>query len=259
MINIQLLSLIQQIIPKKNVPSIDIASFGHPTTFLPNNHILAKELSACEAKNVNDVQMQKIFREKLNESADLYSFVSIVEKMSCTIRRLHIYDIDPREDPFLCWDLNIKLPQQCFDQYDLAIDSGTHEHVFNIGNSLINFANLPKLDGYAIGALPYFSPNHGFYNVNPNCIGELFCLANGYKLLSIIINGYQSPMHSLLGHIENRSIVYDASEKATQAEIWNKIQMHRIKNLSAYNTMYYVAKRIKVLNISEPIQHKYKS
>ena len=228
MIDIQLLSLTQRIIAKENISSFEIASFGHPTTFLPSNHALTKGLSACETKSINDVQLHKILKEKFDRSISLYSFTSIIEKMNCTIRKLHIYDIDPRKDPFLCWDLNVKLPQQCFNQYDLAIDSGTHEHVFNIGNSLINFANLPKSNGYAVGVLPYFSPNHGFYNVNPNCIGELFCLANGYRLLSIVINGYKSPMHGLLGHIENRSIVYNSSDKETQAEIWDTIQRHRI-------------------------------
>jgi hypothetical protein len=143
----------------------------------------------------------------------------------------------------------------------LVLDSGTHEHVFNIGTSLLSAANLPTQQGLIVGALPLYSPNHGFYNINPTCIAELFSPTNGYALLKLKVQSYNSPWHSLKGAAQYSVDLFSLREKvASHDDFLLAIQANRIQpaNLSNFNTLYYAAQRTSLIPITPPQQRKYK-
>ena len=68
------------------------------------------------------------------------------------------------------FDLNsdIKNKYDFHKQYDLVINNGTGEHVFNQANLYLNFHNLTKKNGIMLNIVPFIDwINHGFYNYNP--------------------------------------------------------------------------------------------
>ena len=222
MINVQLMKLIDRFVPRIQNP-LDIASFGHPSTLLPQSFSLIK--SKTLMIGLPEICRDRSFVDRLNKNhtdkIKTYRLQDVIGNYGISCKNLHVFDIDPNEDCYLCWDLNKPLPRYLYNQYDLSIDSGTHEHVFNIGTSLTSFASLPKKNGMAIGALPFFSQNHGYFNVNPNCLAELFSPTNGYKLHYLKLNCYEGPEQCLRGIAEQSYTIYDSEVNSTLSQYAN--------------------------------------
>ena len=268
MINPAIIRLLQHFIPTLSDPKsaasqqIRVASFGKPTLLLsevyagsiglsPDNYILNARESGFLGK-INGI---------FHGGFSAYSPLALLKTLYTQAIDLEIIDADPEEGASLCWDLNHPIPFSWHDRYDLVIDSGTHEHVFNIGTSLLSAAHLPQKGGILVGALPLYSSNHGFYNVNANCLAELFCPANGFELLALTIHGYPTPWHSLRGeHSLHVDLAHHLASAGCYDQFLQKIQGCQIHpaRLDNFNTIYYAACRHTLLPIVPPLQRKYK-
>lgn len=70
-------------------------------------------------------------------------------------------------------------------KYDLVINNGTGEHVFNQYSLFLNFHNLTKINGIMLNVLPFIDwINHGFYNFNPIFFADL-AASNNYEIIKI--------------------------------------------------------------------------
>ena len=67
------------------------------------------------------------------------------------------------------------------EYYDIVLDVGTAEHCFNIGQAIVNMADMVRKDGYIIHENPANWGNHGFYNLNPTFYADFYS-ANGFEL-----------------------------------------------------------------------------
>jgi hypothetical protein len=104
-------------------------------------------------------------------------------------------------------------------RFDLVIDPGTSEHVFNIGQSFQNLSNAVKVGGVISQALPMSMFNHGYWNVNPVAVLDWYA-ANGFDMERICIRHpggvEESPTrHRLIGVPEN-SVVCLLARKVEQ-------------------------------------------
>lgn len=82
---------------------------------------------------------------------------------------------------------NIKELYDFHDEYDLVINNGTGEHVFNQANLYLNFHNLTKKNGIMLNIVPFTDwINHGFYNYNPIFFADL-AASNGYEIIKITL------------------------------------------------------------------------
>ena len=68
------------------------------------------------------------------------------------------------------------------NSFDLVIDGGTLEHVFNIGQALMNVANAVRVGGVIFHGNPVNWINHGFYSMNPTLLHD-FYTQNGWEEL----------------------------------------------------------------------------
>lgn len=80
-------------------------------------------------------------------------------------------------------DLNV--PQD-LGEYDLVIDPGTSEHVFNVPQSLVNLAQAVKVGGVISQALPVSMHNHGYWNVTLAGLND-FYEQNGFAIEDMLI------------------------------------------------------------------------
>jgi len=80
-------------------------------------------------------------------------------------------------------DLNYPIDEKYYKQYDIVIDPGTTEHIFNIAQAMINILNITKKNGFIYHQTPYNNINHGFYNLSPTFYKD-FYEENGAHLLS---------------------------------------------------------------------------
>ncbi len=97
-------------------------------------------------------------------------------------------DINGAENSYQ-FDLNQDLYDTYkFDQlYDLVINNGTGEHVFNQFALFKNIHQLTNTNGIMLHILPFIDwINHGFYNYNPIFFADL-AASNKYEILDITL------------------------------------------------------------------------
>jgi SAM-dependent methyltransferase len=88
--------------------------------------------------------------------------------------------------PDLIHDLNDPFPQHFSNRFNLVIDPGTIEHVFDIKTGLSNIVRALKVGGVIIQQVPVYSYNGGYYSINPNLLNDFYA-ANGFDELKTYI------------------------------------------------------------------------
>lgn len=94
------------------------------------------------------------------------------------VETFDILDVEKWRGDEIVHDLNRPIE---IEPYDLVIDHGTIEHCMNIGQALVNCANLAKVGGYVFHGPPMTMLNHGFYNVSPTLFHD-FYVKQGWKM-----------------------------------------------------------------------------
>tara|TARA_B100000989_G_C19428090_1_gene421726 strand:- start:45 stop:890 length:846 start_codon:yes stop_codon:yes gene_type:complete len=206
----------RNIISKKKPEAIDLGSqtSSISNTFLENLVNQNKSLNSLQKKGLLDLS------KKENISTKDY-FISIGFKDYKSI------DINGAYESFQ-FDLNKNILETYnFDKkYDLVINNGTGEHVFNQYALFLNFHNLTKIDGIMLNILPFIDwINHGFYNFNPIFFADL-AASNNYKIIKISLANRDGAELKLDGN--DFSILFE------------QIKPH--KNDSKFNKMIEIAK-----------------
>lgn len=89
--------------------------------------------------------------------------------------------LDPRVD----WTFDFNDYVKLNEQFDIATNFGTAEHVFNIGQLFHSIHDAIRPGGVALHVLPTFGDiNHGFYNIHPTVYFDL-AAANNYTIEDI--------------------------------------------------------------------------
>ena len=88
--------------------------------------------------------------------------------------------------PDLIHDLNNPLPETYRNKFNVIVDPGTLEHVFDIKSGFANIVHALKVGGTIIQQLPIYSYNGGYYNINPNLLND-FYTKNGFSKIKMFI------------------------------------------------------------------------
>ena len=80
-------------------------------------------------------------------------------------------------------DLNEPLPAQWHGNYQLVLDPGTLEHVFDVRTCLANIVRALAVGGIVVHLVPIYSYNGGYYSINPNVLTD-FYRVNGFSDLT---------------------------------------------------------------------------
>ncbi len=88
---------------------------------------------------------------------------------------LHVLDYSAHESADLIADLNLPIPDHLKNRFDLIIDGGTLEHVFDVKQAFINVASMLKVGGRIIHMSPANNyVNHGFYQLSPTLFFDYY-------------------------------------------------------------------------------------
>jgi hypothetical protein len=141
---------------------------------------------------------------------------------------IKIVDLFQHEGHEIVLDLNVECPQEMWQQFDLVIDAGTLEHVFNIGMAAINVANLVDVGGYVYHNNPLQMFNHGFFNFNPTFFVDFYC-QNGFDvchLQALMGRGTQRQRVELPpnGRFESRALSESVIETVAQRMVFSEIR-----------------------------------
>ena len=83
--------------------------------------------------------------------------------------------------------LDLNYPINLDFQYDIVLNNGTAEHIFNIAQVFRTIHDHTKAGGLMVHEMPFTNwLNHGFYNLNPVILFDL-AETNGYEMISVHI------------------------------------------------------------------------
>ncbi len=154
-----------------------------------------KTIDSIQKKNLDNLLNSKPFTTE-----DYFKSVGFKEYKSIDINGAY---------NSLQFDLNKNISETYSynEKYDLVINNGTGEHVFNQYALFLNFHNLTKLNGVMLNILPFIDwINHGFYNFNPIFFADL-AASNNYEIIKISLanrNGAELKLNN-----ENLSILFE--------------------------------------------------
>jgi len=121
----------------------------------------------------------KINREAFNyiHAKTFFEFLGISEE--------NYYDIDKFsfDKPKIVHDLQLPIDHKFHNFFNLIIDNGTMEHIFDVKSVMENIAKTTKVGGYVL----QFNPsqnflNHGFYQFCPTLFYD-FYINNGFDII----------------------------------------------------------------------------
>ncbi|MBI3252521.1 MAG: methyltransferase domain-containing protein [Candidatus Omnitrophica bacterium] len=105
-------------------------------------------------------------------------------------KTVHSLDVSDYEQSTHTLDLNLPVPEGLYGFYDVILDGGTLEHVFDQAAALRNIHRLLKVGGRVIHGAPSTNHvDHGFYMYSPTFFYEFYA-ANGYKIETSYIFQY---------------------------------------------------------------------
>lgn len=129
--------------------------------------------------------------------------------------------------------VDLNLPVELGNRYDLVIDPGTCEHCFHVGQAIINLANAVKVGGHIVQGFPLNAYNHGFYNVSPTLVKD-FYEDNGFAIVDCF------------GLVNEEQVKFQLP--------FSK----RFTSIPENSFMLLLAKRLEEKPITAPVQHKYR-
>ncbi|NBL00123.1 MAG: hypothetical protein EOM50_19360, partial [Erysipelotrichia bacterium] len=94
---------------------------------------------------------------------------------------LVVFDFKKWNGEEVILNLNDPVDTSLYQAFDLLIDPGTTEHVFNIAQAMKSIAMMVNVGGYIYHQTPLVHINHGFYNLSPTFYSDFYKL-NGFDI-----------------------------------------------------------------------------
>ena len=97
-------------------------------------------------------------------------------------KKTTICDFSSYESPDVTFDLNYKVKNNHINKYDLILDFGTLEHIFDVPQALENYVRMTKKNGHIIICTPCSNMiDHSFYMFSPTLFFDYF-ENNGFEI-----------------------------------------------------------------------------
>jgi SAM-dependent methyltransferase len=135
---------------------------------------------------------------------------------------ISVLDASPYEGADTIHDMNTPIPEAWHNRYDVVIDSGSLEHIFNVPVALANLADMVKVGGTIFLTTPANNQmGHGFYQFSPELMFRVFSEPNGFDLRQVLLFEGRYPSVELT---KNHTLyeVVDPEQVRTRVELVSK-------------------------------------
>jgi len=138
------------------------------------------------------------------------------------VKRLVACDASDFEGAGIVHDLNQPVPAELEQKFDVVIDGGTLEHVFNFPVAVANCMKMIRVGGHFIASTPANNYcGHGFYQFSPELFFRVFSEANGFRMVrcaALAESVYLARLFGLAYPFEVRGPVHEVSDPAAVGE-----------------------------------------
>jgi hypothetical protein len=98
-------------------------------------------------------------------------------------REIKSLDFSSYEGADVLHDLNKPIPDSWYGQYDVVIEAGTLEHIFNFPIAVANLMKMTKVGGTIfVSMVTNNLCGHGFYQFSPELVFRVFSSENGFRI-----------------------------------------------------------------------------
>ena len=208
-------------------------------SILKNNKFLNKK----QKENINKLKRKKNFTTR-----EFFLSLGYISYSSIDINGAYdSYKFDLNKNIFEKYNFK--------EKFDLVINNGTGEHIFDQYNLFLNFHNLTKINGLMLSILPFIDwINHGFYNFNPIFFADL-AASNGYDIVKISFanrNGAELTIDK-----NDYEVLFEQIKPNTSATKFKR-SLEYIKEKLGINILLVVILKKKIdRNFKTPLQGKY--
>lgn len=145
-----------------------------------------KEILSSFNYQVDDKNLELIFKENDGYAETFFRYIGADITDS--------FDYSNYEGATHIHDMNLAIPDIYKDKYNVVIDGGALEHIFNFPVAIKNCMEMIKVGGYYLGITPGNNfMGHGFYQFSPELLFRIFTKDNGYELVKLIVFETSSP------------------------------------------------------------------
>lgn len=186
---------------RNNVCFDKILTIGHQTLYISQKQI--KRLAKCYRVNIDKSSfLHKQYADKFFEM-----FLDAKSVMSL--------DCSDHEDCDIIHDMNQPIDPSYHEKFDVVIDGGSLEHIFNFPVAVANCMKMLKKGGSIFmfsGANNHMG--HGFYQFSPELFFRIFRPENGFVIRDVILGEHPFPGAELSPKIKHYSVVDPAVVKS---------------------------------------------
>ncbi|NCC61142.1 MAG: hypothetical protein EOM12_09400 [Verrucomicrobiae bacterium] len=156
------------------------ASFNEVLTIgRQTNYLTIKDLEFVMSEEENNIDLDEIAKAQYAEPF----FYSALKS-----RKVDSIDYCDYEGAVITHDMNKNIPSEFKSKYDVVVETGTLEHIFNFPIAVHNCMQLLKKGGLIFFALPANNYcGHGFYQFSPELFYRIFSERNGFTLEKMIV------------------------------------------------------------------------
>ncbi len=181
-LNLTELRLISDLIHevKSNSGKVSILSLGYPDLLVTREQmselIVEEILDSLPIRADSDVLAKGHGFDVLRKG--VYETKSVFSQLGAEITCL---DFRKTVGSEIVVDLNEAIDDSLRSRFDIIVDPGTLEHVFNVAQGIKNVVLMLKVGGYIYHQNPLCFINHGFYSFSPTFYKD-FYEKNGFSL-----------------------------------------------------------------------------
>ena len=110
------------------------------------------------------------------------------------VKKLHVMDYSDYQEADIIHDLNYPISKELEGAFDVVVDGGTLEHIFNFPKAIENCMKMLKIGGSLfIFSIANNHCGHGFYQFSPELFFRIFQAENGFETKSVILVKHPFP------------------------------------------------------------------
>lgn len=160
--------------------SARVLCLGYPDLLVPKKDIVQAGICHIEEQLPLTTDAEAIARWH-GWKEPIFDTATVFDRLGLTSTFIDIY---PSRGIEQVVDLNVELPIEMHDMFDLVLDGGTLEHCFNIGQAFMNVARAVREGGFILHSNPMSCFNHGFWNLSATTYHD-FYTQNGFEVLDL--------------------------------------------------------------------------